>query len=201
MTNRERYEAGMVMERNGASGADIAAALGYKNVHAWYNMKHHYKVKPPEAPEEKEQRRKALNTRAAAAKPDKPEPAPILEGINVEKVPVPVKPAPIMYEGIRISAPQKIIEPNNEVPDDMASMPKPDTSYTAVMDARSFAPAKRLSIKTELSAQGQRFSYRLIAGNVHIRRNVRNAVALVLSADELNVMLAELGELLAEVGG
>ena len=97
MTNRERYEAGLVMERNGATGEDIAAALGYTNKNAWWNDKHLHKKKDAKAEEvkqsaadEHEQLQQGLAARARENKSPAPEPTPILEGIP-ERVPVPRK--------------------------------------------------------------------------------------------------------------
>ena len=238
MTNRERYDAGLVMESNGASGEDIASALGYKDKKAWWQDKHLHKKReakieemtpterylkgmemdkagstPAEIAEALGYKNKeawwaarcyfqnqAMTKRAAAAKTDSPEPAPILEGIRLEKVPVPVKPA-LVLEGL--SCVNRI---NGAGPMERAmqnAIKQQEAEIKAAIIEMTAPPTftKRLTIKKEINADGEVISYRAWDGNVSIRRRGSKDSSLIMSLSELHTMLAELGELIREVEG
>lgn len=160
MINREKVEAGLVMEKNGASGKEIAAALGYKDKQAWYQTKYTYKkgsTKPEEKitkaktekaiqadADEHERLANGLVARALENNSPAPEPAPILEGLNTEKVPIPVKPV--------ISAKAQALL------DDYTKREKDRASAIAYFPGKTHeapAPIKRLTIKTEINADGE----------------------------------------------
>jgi hypothetical protein len=82
MTGEERYLKGLQREKEKKTVDEIVAELGYKNRMAWYQARSYYKGKD-------------LTRRAAALKEQKPEPAPILEGLScVDKVLVKPEPVP-----------------------------------------------------------------------------------------------------------
>ena len=207
MINREKVEAGLVMEKNGASGKEIAAALGYKDEQSWWQSKYTYKKGNPK-PEEKitkaktekaiqadadehERRAKGLIARALENNSPAPEPAPILEGLNTEKVPVPVKPV--------ISAKAQALL------DDYTKREKEKDRALAIAyfpgkTHEAPAPIKRLTIKTEINADGETLSYKAGGGKVSIRRRGSHKSSLVLTMEQLRVVLAELKELMTEAG-
>ena len=204
MTSRERYEAGLVMEKNGASGKEIAAALGYKDEQSWWRSKYTYKKGNPKTKgkaaaaenakqadaDEHERRAKGLIARALENNSPAPEPAPILEGLTTEKVPVPVKPV--------ISAKAQAILDDytkREKEKDRASA----IAYFPGKTHEAPAPIKRLTIKTEINADGETLSYKAGGGKVSIRRRGSHKSSLVLTMEQLRVVLAELKELITEV--
>lgn len=202
MINREKVEAGLVMEQSGSSGKEIAVALGYKDTQAWYQAKYTYKKGSPKAKgkadtaEKKEQvytddherRVKGLIARALENKSPAPEPAPILEGLKLEKVPVPVKPV--------VSAEAQVLldYAKREKEKDLASA----IACSPVNSQAASAPIKRLAIKTEINADGELLSYKAGDGKVSIRRRGSHKSSLVLTVSELRVALAELQELMEE---
>lgn len=204
MINREKVEAGLVMEKNGASGKEIAAALGYKDEQSWWQSKYTYKKGNPKTKgkaaaaenakqadaDEHERRAKGLIARALVNNSPAPEPAPILEGLNTEKVPVPVKPV--------ISAKAQALLDDytkREKEKDRASA----IAYFPGKTHEAPAPIKRLTIKTEINADGETLSYKAGGGKVSIRRRGSHKSSLVLTMEQLRVVLAELKELMTEV--
>ena len=205
MINREKVEAGLVMEKNGASGKEIAAALGYKDTQAWYQTKYTYKKGSPKTKgkaaaaenvkqadaDEHERLANGLVARALENNSPAPEPAPILEGPNTEKVPVPVKPV--------ISAKAQALLDDytkREKEKDRASA----IAYFPGKTHEAPAPIKRLTIKTEINADGETLSYKAGGGKVSIRRRGSHKSSLVLTMEQLRVVLAELKELITEAG-
>lgn len=204
MTSRERYEAGLVMEQDGASGKEIAAAMGYKDELSWYQAKYRYKKKDTRTAKEEakaeeakqasadahDRLAKGLVARALENNSPAPEPAPILEGLNTEKVPVPVKPV--------ISAKAQALLDDytkREKEKDRASA----IAYFPGKTHEAPAPIKRLTIKTEINADGETLSYKAGGGKVSIRRRGSHKSSLVLTMEQLRVVLAELTELMTEV--
>lgn len=198
MTSRERYEAGLVMEQDGASGKEIAAAMGYKDELSWYQAKYRYKKKDTrtakedakaeeakQADADKHDRlAKGLVARALENNSPAPEPAPILEGLNTEKIPVPVKPV-LSAEAQTILNDYTKREKEKDRASAIARFPvkEPDV------------PIKRLAIKTEINADGELLSYKAGGDKVSIRRRGSHKSSLVLTVSELRVMLTELTEL------
>ena len=195
MTSRERYEAGLVMEQDGASGKEIAAAMGYKDELSWYQAKYRYKKKDTRAAkdeakaeeakqadaDEHERLAKGLVARALENNSPAPEPAPILEGLNTEKVPVPVKPV--------ISAKAQALLDDytkREKEKDRASA----IAYFPGKTHEAPAPIKRLTIKTDINADGETLSYKAGGGKVSIRRRGSHKSSLVLTMEQLRVVLA-----------
>ena len=203
MINREKVEAGLVMEKNGASGKEIAAALGYKDTQAWYQTKYTYKKGNPKTKgkaaaaenakqadaDERERRAKGLVARALENNSPAPEPAPILEGLNTEKVPIPVKPV------VSAEAQALLDYTKREKEKDRASA----IAYFPGKTHEAPAPIKRLTIKTEINADGELLSYKAGNGKVSIRRRGSHKSSLVLTMEQLRVVLAELKELITEV--
>ncbi len=203
MINREKVEAGLVMEKNGASGKEIAAALGYKDEQTWWQTKYTYKkgstktkgkaaaaenAKQADA-DEHERRAKGLIARALENNSPAPEPAPILDGLKLEKVPVPVKPV------LSAEAQCLLDYTKREKEKDRASA----IAYFPGKTHEAPAPIKRLTIKTEINADGETLSYKAGGGKVSIRRRGSHKSSLVLTVGELRVVLAELTELMTEV--
>lgn len=203
MTSRERYEAGLVMEQDGASGKEIAAAMGYKDELSWYQAKYRYKKKDTRAAKDEakaeeakqasaaahERLAKALVARALENNSPAPEPAPILEGLKLEKVPIPVKPV------LSAEAQALLDYTKREKEKDRASA----IACSPVKVAEATAPIKRLAIKTEINADGELLSYRAGGGKVSIRKRGSHKSSLVLTMSELHVVMAELTELMTEV--
>ena len=48
MTGLGKYQKGLELEKEGLTGAQIAAKLGYKNIQAWYDAKQYYGKKQAE---------------------------------------------------------------------------------------------------------------------------------------------------------
>lgn len=201
MTSRERYEAGLSMEQDGASGKEIAAAMGYKDELSWYQAKYRYKKKDTRAAkdeakakeekqadaDEHERRAKGLIARALENNSPAPEPAPILEGLKLKKVPVPVKPV------ISAEAQALLDYTKRDKERALAIACFPGKTHEAP------APIKRLTIKTEINADGETLSYKAGGGKVSIRRRGSHKSSLVLTMEQLRVVLAELTELMTEV--
>lgn len=195
MINREKVEAGLAMEQNGASGKEIAAALGYKDEQTWWQSKYKYKKERPKAEEAKqasadahERRAKGLVARALENNSPAPEPAPILEGLNTEKVPVPVK--PVLSAEAQCLLDYTKREKEKDRASAIARFPVKEPEVTI----------KRLAIKTEINADGELLSYKAGGGKVSIRKRGSHKSSLVLTVSELRVMLAELTELMEEAG-
>jgi len=88
MTAVEKYLKGLEMEKTGASVDEVIAKLGYKDKQSWYATKSY-------------QKNRQLTERAAAELAKvlpAPEAAPILAGLNLDRVPVKAEaaaPAPV----------------------------------------------------------------------------------------------------------
>lgn len=173
MNRQEQYDKGMEMERAGATGAEIAAALGCASRQEWYDMKYRFK-------------NNALTQRAAKQSKDKPEPAPILEGLScVDKVLVIPNPAVTPAQQIKADI-------------DQAKARKADRQQTQPV-AEEIKQAFALAIKRELAADGEVLNYRYAGGIVGMRKRAGKERMLELTLDQARTMMAELGELLREV--
>lgn len=177
----ERYKLGITLEANGLTCTQVAKEIGLKNATAWSNLK--FRCKPVAMAE----KAAALTQRAADAKPDKPEPAVILEDVACEKVPI-TSSKPAVKE-----APAKVTVAEPMVITMLTDKPKAEKAPQMIAQTPVC-----LSITKELSAKGLYFTYRLAGRVLSIRRQGLHAAALTMTMDEMHSLLDELNELLRE---
>lgn len=161
MTGLGRYQVGLSLEEEGYSAAEIARRCGYKDAQAWQSSKHYYR-----------KREQALNERARAKADELPQPAPILEGLNLARRAV------------------------------KAADPTPTTPKAAKAVKPAEKPPSALKIQMQLQASGVAADYKLEGGKIWIRKRGRQKAAYTpFTALEASHLIVELGELLKRMEG
>ena len=171
----ERYLKGLEMQRAGMPAAEIARALGLKDAQAWYSTRAYNGAK-------------RLALRAAELKEETPVPAAILADIDCERS----APRAAVTRGGGATRMQKAeckMQNDGEARRETAGC-----DGDAVMGSG-------LSFTKIFTAQGEVVRYRVADGQVCIGVSGKKRGSLTLSPAECRVMMQELGEVLALIGG
>lgn len=222
----QRYERGIRLELEGYSAQQVAEALGYRDAKSWTSTKSYYKKQGAEADTTE---RAAAGVRAKAAieqrraeevKPEDPRQigeAPILAGLQLERVPVPQKP----YISSKFEEAQGLGQVNkgDAIPagkDERAavpggSLPEPEITDTAMRAAQAMETfiraardamdeAELMEVSTVMTLEGLHIRYRWDGTRVSIRQRNKDR-GIILGPDGLKRMIKELQQLAGMIEG
>lgn len=222
----QRYERGIRLELEGYSAQQVAEALGYRDARSWASTKSYYKKSGAEGGATE---RAAAGARAKAAieqrraAEDKPEDprqigeAPILAGLQLERVAVPQRPyiSTKFEEANGMGQVSKGYEAPAGKDETTAapggSSPDPEMTETARLAAKAmetFIRAardamdedERMEVSTVMTLEGLHIRYRWDGECVSIRQRNRER-GLLLGPDGVKRMIKELQQLAGMIEG